>query len=992
MPSIGPRIGIQGEKEYRASLMHIISDTKQLTSEMDLLVASFQKEESELDKAKAKQEQYNKQIEQSKTQLDKFKDGLALAEEKNRKNHEALDAANKALEDAKTKYAEGSDELKKYEKAVEQAKIQVERSEKAVSDWKTKVNESTIELLELEKALKNTNLLEAWGEDLVKVGEKFSSYGEALTKYVTAPLTALGVASIKASSDFTDGMAKIYTIATENQVPMAQMRKELEQLSKDTAFSLDDLTESAYQAVSASVATEKATGFVADAARLARAGFTDTTTAVDLLTTAINAYGYEAEDASKISDILLKTQNDGKTIVAELGSTMGTVIPTAAAYNVSLENLAAAYVVMTKQGVNTARTTTFLNSMFTELERAGSGVSIILQSETGKSFAELMKEGKSLGDVLQILYQNVGYDSEAFAQLWKNVRAGRAGLALVNMGTDYFNESLERVRYSTGQTQYALDQLETPSLKAKRAVNQLKIVSVELGDSLIERLYPTFEKVVGAISNFAQKMMDMDDQTMSAIVTFGLATAAIGPFLLGVGKAITAVGELAKWFSKLTMLGQVTMLVAGLTAAYVELGAAAYLMQEQRLAEVEAEYGLSKAMKESIDTVNKLKQSHEEFEDSIARTEAANKENIATIEELVNQYNEQIDTNGKVKKGNENLAETILMKLCQAMDMERQDVEKLIEKNGKFGDSIKKNIDEIRKRAEMQVYEEKYTEAIRRKIEAQEEYDKQLKGLTEQNKKVQEAQDKYNKALEEYNKHLQDGTAKTGGYEDALERATEELATAKAAQGKLSDAVDDTAETIRDANNDIREYGGKMNTNMKNSTEKAAQGIEEGTPKVTKAAKGLATKVMAAMEIDGVEIGKYADQGFANGMDKYSDLVKKAAKRVANKAVNSMKSSLSISSPSKVTEELGEYTSEGFIIGMENMQKEVERAAANLTGTAFVNEHALPGSNNVTRNIQAPITVSVNVNGEVGNDYGRLADVVAERIAQAVQRREEVFA
>ena len=53
--------------------------------------------------------------------------------------------------------------------------------------------------------------------------------------------------------------------------------------------------------------------------KLAKGGFTDGAKAVDVLTTAINAYGLEASDATRVSDLLITTQNLGKTTGGRTG-------------------------------------------------------------------------------------------------------------------------------------------------------------------------------------------------------------------------------------------------------------------------------------------------------------------------------------------------------------------------------------------------------------------------------------------------------------------------------------------------------------------------------------------------------------------------------------------------------------------------------------------------------------------------------------------------
>jgi len=1007
MPSIGPRIGIQGEKTYRQALMRMISETKSLNAEMELMTAKFKDNQTAMSKNKELASQYSKILESAQKNVTNFKDALEKATAKHENAKQKQAELNAQLEEAKKQFGDNSKEVKELEKELAKWDLEVEKSGKNVNEWQTKLYEAEKEVVDYQKKLEEASAsLMHFGEDLENWGGKIADVGDKLTQYVTTPLAAIGTASIKASSDFTDGMAKIYTIATESQKPMAEMRSELEQLSASSAFGLEDLTEATYQAVSASVDTAHAVGFVNDATRLARAGFTDTTMAVDLLTTAINAYGYKAEDAAYISDVLLKTQNDGKTIINELAGSMGTVIPTAAAYNVSLENLAAAYVMMTKQGINTARSTTFLNSMFTELERASSDVSKILAEKTGKSFAQLMDEGKSLGDVLGILYDAVGKDDEAFARLWKNVRAGRGGLALVNTGVDAFNTALERVSNSAGQTQYALDVLETPSLKAKRALNQLKIEGVELGDALITKLYPTFEKVVSVVSNVTDKIMAMDDGTMDMIVTTGMIVAAVGPALSIGGRALKLIGKIALGIAKMNILypgllsGIVSTVgpIALATSAYIGLGAAAKKMQDERFGEIEQEYQISNAMKASIQNVNDLKTAYDGYAESVLKEKDAAIQNADYATYLTQKYNELVGENGKLKEGTQALADTLINELAQTLGISVEETRKLIEKNGQFGESIEKNIAQIKQRAEMAAYEDLYTEAIKRKIAAEDENVRQQEELRQAHLRTEEAQRQYDQALQEYNAHLADGTAKTGGYEDRLQDAQSALIFAKDAEEQLATAVNDSYEVVQQATDDINTYGQKM-LEAGGASAQMSQAISENTGKALDSTEALKKGAEQNLNFDGYNIGKAAIIGYANGMNDQKRYVISTASTIANAANKAMCNTLEIKSPSRVMKEVGGYTVEGFALGMEDSIGMVRQAADMLANSAvqtansmnYYSPNGYGTTYNSTRQISAPISVNVNVTGGV-DDVDSLAETIAQRINQAITEREEVFA
>ena len=148
------------------------------------------------------------------------------------------------------------------------------------------------------------------GSNMEVSGQKVSDFGTKLTK-ATAPIAAIGVASAKLAADYEDSVAKVYTIMDKQAMSTGKMSKSILDLSTATGKSATELADASYQALSASVETSKVGGFVERSAKLAKAGFTETATSVDTLTTIVNAYGYSADDAAMISDKLVQTQNKG---------------------------------------------------------------------------------------------------------------------------------------------------------------------------------------------------------------------------------------------------------------------------------------------------------------------------------------------------------------------------------------------------------------------------------------------------------------------------------------------------------------------------------------------------------------------------------------------------------------------------------------------------------------------------------------------------------
>lgn len=308
-----------------------------------------------------------------------------------------------------------------------------------------------------------------------------------LVKTASSQLTNLAQSAIQNGSIYETSLAKVGTIADLGKLSIQKLGSQITDMSNTMGIAATDIAEATYQAISAGQDTANAVEFAGQAAKLATAGFTSTTSAVDILTTALNAYGLSADQATHVSDVLLTTQNLGKTSVDELSSSMGKVIPLAAAYNVSVENLSSGLAVMTANGIATAEATTYTKSMLNELGDTGSSVGKILQQQTGKSFAQLSADGKSLGDVLQVLYDSVGDDGTAFAGLWSSVEAGTGALSLVSGGADKFNGVLAQIVDSAGATETAY---ATMTDTFQHSMDSLQTTAENLSIDLFEAMEP----------------------------------------------------------------------------------------------------------------------------------------------------------------------------------------------------------------------------------------------------------------------------------------------------------------------------------------------------------------------------------------------------------------------------------------------------------------------------------------------------------------------
>lgn len=402
-----------------------------------------------------------------------------------------------------------------------------------------------------ENAKNFKSTVESAGEGMQNAGKKMTSVGNTLTKTVTTPIIGMGTATAKLASDFESSMAKVSTIADTSQVPIEDLQSAILDLSKETGVAASDIAESVYSAISAGQSTGDAVAFVTESTKLAKAGFTDAATSVDVLTTVMNAYGSSAGSAEEIANKLIQTQNLGKTTVNELGSSIGKVIPTANMFGVSLDNITSAYVTTTKNGIATAESTTYINSMLNELGKGGSTVSDILKEKTGKSFKELMDDGNSLTDVLGIVQQHCDETGMSIADVFSSQEAGKGAATLIQHAED-FNGAMTSMQNSAGTLQTAFDKMDNTSAENfAKALNEVKIAGIQIGQTVLPAVAPAITEfsnlVSGAVEQFGKLLPEMQQMIIKGVAL----AAAAGPILSIGGKITTGAGKVVSSFGNI---------------------------------------------------------------------------------------------------------------------------------------------------------------------------------------------------------------------------------------------------------------------------------------------------------------------------------------------------------------------------------------------------------------------------------------------------------
>ena len=711
-------------------------------------------------------------------------------------------------------------------------------------------------------------------------------------------LVAAGVtASVKAITDalmgctqestkFKTAMAKVGTIADETQEPLGDMRNEILALSGETGKSVEELAEAAYQAISASVATESAVNFTSKANKLAVGGFSDTTTAVDILTTAINAYGMSADDAAKISDVLITTQNLGKTSVAQLGASMGMVIPLAAAYNMDLEDLSASYALLTANGTQTAQATTYVKAALNELGSTSSVVGSTLKKKTGKTFAELMKEGNSLGDVLQILADSVDGDTTAFNNMWSSSEAGVGMLSILNSGTSKYNSLVQAMEGSTGAAAAAFEKMsETGEFAQQRFQNATKNLKIAIGDELAPVLMELQQSGADAME-WATEFVKEHPEVVAAVTALAAALAALVGLLVvqQVQKAFDAFA-VALLANPVGAVAVALTALTALTAAAVAFGA---VMKDRTSESVKNR----KAIDQCKDSYDELKDSMEEHakerKESIksAKTEAATYQNLADkLYELADKTNKTASDKAQMN--------TIVDQLNGAMPELGLSIDETTGALNREKSAVDAVIDSMKQQALANAYQEQANKAASDLAEAQIQ-------LSEAEEVLNDLRSQAVKKINEHNAAVQDGT-----------ESVQEMASSYAAAGE---PVDKYALQLNALNGQIKEQE-EVVAGLQGTTSEA----DERYNKIAEKAYEYKTAV------------EESNQGVSDSATEMSDEVKQAYEDMKTSIQNSLEGATDAFKKFSGGEEIDK----GKIIeNLESQAKGVEEWGQNLKALA----------------------------------------------------------
>ena len=373
--------------------------------------------------------------------------------------------------------------------------------------------------------------------------------------------------SLKAAADFETSMREVNTMMGLSQQEFTDFSKEVQALASDLGVDAVESAQALYQAISAGVPKENVLDFLAIATKAAIGGATDTKTAVDGLTTVMNAFKLPMSDAQKVADIMFTTIKGGKTTFEELSASIFQVAPIAAASGVKFEEVAAALATMTKQGVPTSVATTQLRQAMVSLQKPTKEMNAVIK-ELGYESGQAMVDELGLAETLNVLRNSTGGSNEMLMKMFGSVEAGAAVLSLTGDNAEMFATDLEAMANSSGAATDAFNEMEKSASRQMEALKSaLKNIQISIGDILLPILKSLVEKIKPVIEIVKKWVTENPGLTKTIVLIVGAIGGlllVLGPILIMLPGIIALLPILGAAFALL--MGPIGLIILGIIA------------------------------------------------------------------------------------------------------------------------------------------------------------------------------------------------------------------------------------------------------------------------------------------------------------------------------------------------------------------------------------------------------------------------------------------
>jgi phage-related minor tail protein len=447
---------------------------------------------------------------------------------------------SEAISDTKEKLKQEQDALKQLQEGpqTEETIKQQEALTREIESTKQSLEKLKAEFKDV-GSVAGVQLQQA-GQKMKDVGDKITGVGTSLSTHVTAPIAAVGAASLAAFKEVDEGA----DIVTQKTGASGKALKEMQDAANDIATSIPTDFATAGSAIGEvntrfGLTGEKLKKLSQQFVEFASLNDTDVSTSIDNVSSVLNAFGMDASQAGGMLDVL-------NSVGQSTGLSMDTLAQDLSQNAAQLQSM----------GLNATQSAQFLGNVEMsglDVGVAMAGMKKAMKEAAGdgqtldqalKGFSDTMHSNKSDTEKLQAAYDLFG--SKAGAAIYNAMQTGKLSL-------DGFSSDMGSF---SGNVSKTFDDTLDPIDKFQTTLNQLKVTGAEIGNSLFAVLAPMLSQAAAALKQFAGFWEKLPAPMQQFIVKAALVAAAVGPVLVGIGKVTSSIGTITSGIGKvMTHLG-----------------------------------------------------------------------------------------------------------------------------------------------------------------------------------------------------------------------------------------------------------------------------------------------------------------------------------------------------------------------------------------------------------------------------------------------------
>lgn len=564
--TIGGKIVLEGESEYRSALRNIKTEQAELRSEMKLCQSAFKENQNSIEALSKKHEVLTKQIDSQNKKISVYEKALQTAHEAEEKAvkkisdlRTALQGAEKEMTEMRQSAGESSEALKEQSEHVEELKKKLALAEQdydkvtqKTASYQTAINYANIELQGMQLALDNTEKymkeaensmngcavsLDKYGQETETAADKTSVLGDVLKanllsdairsgiKALAEGIKKIAVASVDTGSSFEAAMSQVAATMgmTTDEVDngceaYTLLANAAEESGKATMFSASESAQALNYLALAGYDAEKSAATLPKTLDLAAAGGLDLAYATDLVTDSMAALGLETDQLDTYIDEMARTSQKSNTSVAQLGEATLVCAGTVSLTNQSLETMNTELGILANNGYKGAEGGTHLRNILISLSAPTDKAAIAL-NDLGIAVSDSQGNMRDLNDIMIDLNAAMaGMSSTEKTQLISKI-FNKTDISAVNAllkGTgDEFNTLYQEIQNSSGAASAMAETLNN-NLKGKITILQSALEGLGISTYKIfdDEMKSSVESATDAVGRL-QKAMDSGDLGVS---------------------------------------------------------------------------------------------------------------------------------------------------------------------------------------------------------------------------------------------------------------------------------------------------------------------------------------------------------------------------------------------------------------------------------------------------------------------------------------------